>query len=248
MNAYRLRRCRSWDKSMTMRLILTLFALCMSLPLHAEDEYEWQAEHVHSPLPLYTFEWDDAWPRSYTAPDIIAGCTSRVAFGDWQFQPNSDNEFGNPYWIRVSNYGMFHCAANLLVARAQGDLDDGEFMRGLFVRIGEGRAGGITWELWVLQEGFIPGSSYTLLARKKGVEGIIEEFTVLQRRCPQANIRKVSGMDIWSTRYCAIDSRAELLALSRRMLHEPPLGILARANEEVPDAETSDPSHSDPSN
>src|SRR3546814_16867158 len=95
---------------MAMRSILALFALCLSLPLHAEDEYEWQAERVHAPLPLYTFEWDDAWPRSYTAPDIIAGCTSRVAFGDWQFLPNPADEFGDPYWLRVSNYGVFHFA------------------------------------------------------------------------------------------------------------------------------------------
>src|SRR3546814_463228 len=155
---------------MAMRSILALFALCLSLPLHAEDEYEWQAERVHAPLPLYTFEWDDAWPRSYTAPDIIAGCTSRVAFGDWQFLPNPDDEFGDPYWIRVSNYGVFHCAANLLIADDRDNLDDGEFMRGLFVRIGTGMLDGTTWELWVLQQGFVPGSSYTLLARKNGDE------------------------------------------------------------------------------
>ncbi|MEM7666019.1 MAG: hypothetical protein AAF250_09205 [Pseudomonadota bacterium] len=226
------------------RLLCAPLALAsIGAPVAANAEYEWEAEQVHSDLPLYTFDWEELWPRSLDDPDIIAGCGSRVGFGDWRFTPNPDDEYGETSWYRIRNYGTFHCAANLFVSDAREDLDEGEFSRGLFVKIGRSRRGGKPWELWVLQVGFLPGSDYILLAREENDEGLIEEFTVLQRRCPRSKIREVDGMDIWLTRYCSINSRTELLSLAKRMLSEPALGTIARAeNEEEPDTEVPDPS------
>jgi hypothetical protein len=73
----------------------------------------------------------------------------------------------------------------------------------------------------------VPGSDYVLLAREPG-DAKIERFTVLQQRCPSGQRREVKGLDIWTTRYCAIDSRSELLSLARRMLALPALGVIER--------------------
>ena len=112
---------------------------------------------------------------------------------------------------------------------------------------------GKTYELWVLQEGFVPGSSYMLLAREKEAGGaLVERFDVLQVRCPSRWKREAENMDVWLTRYCAVESRGELLAFARQMLREPFLGALRREKDEQdeqdqgPDTEAPDPSVSRP--
>jgi hypothetical protein len=77
----------------------------------------------------------------------------------------------------------------------------------------------------------VPGSEYVLLAREARREGLIKSFRILQRRCPPGGIREIRDMDVWTTRYCRIDSRSELRALARRMLRLPPLGTIAWAAE-----------------
>lgn len=225
---------------------LLLVTASLAAPVLGEDGegIEFVSERLHAPLPLYTFDWQDLWPRSMVpGADVIAGCESRVRFGDWQFVPHPANEYDEPYWLRIANYGAFHCAANLYVADERRELAEGEFSRGLFVMIGTASSGGTDWELWALQEGFVPGSSYTLLAREaQEDDGTVEQFRVLQHRCPRGKLREARGMDVWLTRYCAVDSRGELLALARRMMREPALGTLTLAKEEGSKAAASDPS------
>lgn len=241
---------RSCSMLAEMRQFFCLAALALAAPLCAaeperEADYEWQSERLHAPVPLYTFAWRDLWPRSIEnpGPDVIVGCESRVAFGDWHFTPNPADSSGSDFWLRIANYGVFHCAANLYKADAREEVDAGDFSRGLFARIGEGRANGKTYELWALQEGFVPGSSYMLLARAKGEDdGIVARFDVLQVRCPSRWRRRAEDMDVWLTRYCAVENRDDLLAFARRMLREPFLGELRREEETGPDAEAPDPS------
>ena len=206
-----------------------------------EDGIALSSERLHAPLPLYTFAWPDLWPRRFIpAPESVVislgGCESRVAFGDWHFVPNTVDPFGSESWMRVENYGVMHCAANLYEADAREDLAEGAFSRGLFVLIGEGQARGRTYELWALQQGFVPGSSYTLLARDRAEqqETSIRRFDVLQIECPHGRLRKAEEMDVWSTRYCAIESRAELLTLARKMLRKPFLAEFVRVGEALP--------------
>jgi hypothetical protein len=228
-----------------MRALVASLALAVSLTeapaLAAEDEeIEFALERLHAPLPLYTFDWPDLWPRSFTddGPDMAFGCTSRVAFGDWQFVSERADYGGLSGWMRIANYGVFHCAANLHEADEREGLAEGEFSRGLFALIGTGRAAGKTYELWVLQQGFVPGSSYVLLARDPAVqaEEAIARFDVLQRDCPPGRLRKAEGMDVWSTSYCSIESRDALLALARKMLRKPFVGEFVRAGDSVPEA------------
>jgi hypothetical protein len=86
----------------------------------------------------------------------------------------------------------------------------------------------------VLQKGFHTGSDYSLLAREAAKTGMIEEFRVLQQRCPRERMREVRGLDVFSTGYCDIQSREELLSLARTMLRLPPLGALLRSGQSEP--------------
>lgn len=224
------------------RTFLAVVSLVHSGPTLAEEEYEWEHTLIHSDLPLYDFEWDDFWPRGFNSPDVIAGCESRVAFGDWQFTPNPADEFaGDPVWYRISNYGVFHCAANIRTAYELEKLPDGDFSRGFFAKIGGGKKDGRDWELWVLQQGMIPGSEYVLFARPAGDDGLVTSFTVLQSRCPKSRLLEARHMDVWRTRYCKINSRRELLTHAKRMLAEPSLGILVRVDDTKEGSETDVP-------
>jgi hypothetical protein len=222
---------------------LALVATLMGAPALASeegegDEAEVVLERLHAPLPLYTFDWPDLWPRSFTDEESF-GCTSRVAFGDWQFVSAQADYGGLSGWTRIENYGVFHCAANLHEADEREELREGKFSRGLFALIGTGRVVGKTYELWVLQQGFVPGSSYVLLARDPAAqaEGAVARFDVLQRECPAGRLRKAEGMDVWSTSYCAIESRDELLALARKMLRKPFAGEFVRVGDPLPERE-----------
>jgi hypothetical protein len=203
-----------------------VFALIGSGVARAEEPPELIGELIHSEVPLYTFDWDDLWPRGFSNGETF-GCTSAVAFGDWQFVPVSEGA-GQEYWQRFSNYGVFHCAAIIYGAEERAGLEDAQWRYGFFVRLGRARLGSAEWEIWALQSGMVPGSDYFLLARPAGQQGRIDSFTVLQQRCPSGTLRETEGLDVWNSRYCAINSRAELVALGRRMLRLPPRGTLTR--------------------
>ena len=207
-------------------------AACMLLPVQAQarPDPEVIVETIHSSLPLYTFAWEDLWPRSFSDGDSF-GCVSQVGFGDWRFAPAEGNGQGQEAWYRFANYGVFHCAAILRRADERAGLEAARWDYGHFVRLGSARHRSTAWELWALQWGMRPGSNYTLLAREANSTGLIVEFRVLQQRCPRSMIREVRGLDVWSTRYCAVDSRAELLSLARRMLHLPAIGTIRRVPE-----------------
>lgn len=202
----------------------------MAAPARAEDDSELVVERIHSALPLYTFDWDDIWPRSFSSEDEF-GCTSRVAFGDWRFLPAQTNQDEEEYWEQFSNYGVLHCAAIMRTADKRADLEDAKWEYGFFVRLGKARVGSVEWEIWALQRGTVPGSDYTLLARKARQEGLVEEFRVLQQHCPSGRLLKAEGMDIWRTQYCAINSRSELLSIGRRMLKRAPRGTITRVEQ-----------------
>ncbi len=226
---------------------LLAFALLVSFPLamlHAKDVDEDYptTDLIHSPLPLYNFNWEGLWPRSFTAPDIIAGCESRVRFGDWRFDPAPQNEFDEERWYRFSNYGTFHCSAILRANDERSDLDTASWQYGFFVKLGETSIAGHPFELWAIQEGTRPGSDYILLSRARG-DDPVTSFTMLQQRCPKANIIGGGdrGLDTWATSYCSINTRTGLLALARKMAKLTPAGTitLVRDDEKGPDSASS---------
>ena len=231
--------------------ILSLLAFAFASPALAEDEYDWESTLIHSELPLYDFEWSDFWPRGFTEFDdetFSIGCVATVSFGDWRFTPNPANESGDLAWYRFENYGAFHCATNILTADEREELSDGEFSRGFFARIGNASKDGKKFELWVLQQGMVPGSDYLLLSRPVNSDGTIDEFNVLQSRCPKSNLRVAKNLDIWITRYCLINRRGELLRFARRMLKHPELGTLKLIHAIAEGSENEAPDPSENSN
>lgn len=200
-----------------------------------EREDELIADTIHSDLPLYTFGWKELWPRSFQSGDSF-GCSSRVSFGDWRFTSAATRDQSEVSWERYSNYGVFHCAAVFQSADERPDLEEAPSRFGFFVQLGTARTTLGERELWAIQLGMRPGSQYRLLARPAGQKEAAIRFDVLQQRCPRQNVRQAENLDVWATRYCAINSRRELLALARKMVRLRPLGMLERVDDPLPSA------------
>jgi len=162
------------------------------------------------------------WPQSFFNKKSF-GCTSRVAFGDWLLSEHDGEE---STWFRVANYGVFHCFALVASASERRALEDVELEPSFFVLLGTAEIGGNERELWAIQIGGRPGSEYILLSRSPK-EGLIDSFEVLQSRCPSANVRDAGPIDILITRYCSLNTQAELLRLARQMVRMPAVGTLS---------------------
>ncbi|MGC1270343.1 MAG: hypothetical protein WA842_07090 [Croceibacterium sp.] len=220
---------------------LFVAAFFVSRPaLAQEDEADFEpvTTIIHSDVPLYGFDWEELWPRGYVDGNSF-GCMSRVGFGDWHFTPAADNAYDDEYWQTFSNYGVFHCAVSIHLQRSD-ETEESRFSdHGFFVRLGTTQHDGQEIELWAIQEGIVPGSTYTLLARPVGDTGPIGRFDVLQQECRAAAMRRAAHLDIYSGAYCAINSRVDLLSLAKRMAKRAPIGTLERIAEP---AETEDES------
>lgn len=179
------------------------------------------ADLIHSDLPLYESSWADKWPQHFTdGATGDFGCTSRVRFGDWQLRYHDEAQ--DDAWFRFTNYGVFHCWANIYEGDERAGLEAAAFKRGFFVLLG---SAGKDRELWAIQVGARPGSEYILLSRDSGPEKITK-FDVLERDCPAAKVRDAGSLDSLATRYCSISSQSDLLALARRMERRKPVGTL----------------------
>ena len=195
----------------------------------AQSPDEAARDLVHSDLPIFGHGGDNEWPQHFYDDDSF-GCTSRVAFGDWILRESSAEDEADVQWYRFSNYGVFHCWANTFRAPERAALDGADVHPSFFVLLGNMRINDSDVELWAVQIGARPGSEYLLLSRNPA-EGLIESFNVLQTACPRANIRDAGSLDIVLTRYCAVNSRSELIRFARRMAQRPPLGTLARLRD-----------------
>ena len=215
-------------------VVLALLSLVCACAISQPDESvsEMASDLLHSDLPIFGHGSDNEWPQNFYDEDSF-GCTSRVGFGDWVFQETSAEIESDVQWYRFSNYGVFHCWANTFRAYERARLDDADFQPSFFVFLGKTSVDQSDIELWTIQIGARPGSEYLLLSRAPA-DGLIEKFTVLQTACPRANVRDAGSLDILLTRYCAVNSRTELIRLARQMAKRPPLGTLTRvpANDE----------------
>lgn len=207
---------------------LMLAAPAVGAQTDAEDEEEFSDELIHSDVPLYGGE-DGLVPEHFTDGDSF-GCMSRVALGDWSLKRSDTPEDDDPEWLRLLNYGVFHCAIVESKAYSRDELGTSGYRYSFFVKVGATNVDGKPIELWVLQSGTRPGSDYLLLARPAANESI-KAFDLLQSECPAANRRRGPEMDIWSSDYCAINSQRELLALAKEMAKRRPLAKLTFVGE-----------------
>jgi hypothetical protein len=183
------------------------------------DETEKFTDPVHSDLPLFGNDNFEKWPQHFSdAESGSFGCTSRVSFGEWALKRYDDDDEVES-WYRIWNYGAFHCFAIVAKSSDRESLENAEARPSFFVEIGKSDSD----ELWALQIGARPGSDYLLLSREPS-DDIVSKFTVLQTKCPKRNVREAGTIDGLLTRYCAINSRSELLNFARRMSKLEPLG------------------------
>lgn len=207
-----------------LRILCLLLSLSTtSVRLLAAQPTESAADLVHSDLPIFR-DLHSMWPRSFNDNDGF-GCSSRVAFGDWQLAQRDNEAVSQPSWYSFANYGVMHCFAIIRIADERADLPESDAKISFFVFLGETAVNGEKRELWTIQMGGRPGSEYILLSRKIGPERITS-FEVLQRDCPRRNERNIGSIDILLTRYCAINSRREFINFARRMAHKPPIGTI----------------------
>jgi len=189
---------------------------------------ERHADLIHADLPLYGAE-DERWPRAFSDGEDLTGCESRVGHGEWVFRDAKEGE--PPSWYRFTSRGPFTCYLVVQHAGSREELDDAPGRHAYFFPIGEARTANGKTRLWVLQEGERPGSDYLLLATQAGDGEMIARFDVLQRKCPAENVRAGRGMVALVTRYCAVNSKRELVALAEAMLLLKPLGTLTAVDE-----------------
>lgn len=212
------------------RLVVCIAALLVVTGAQEQDgETPISRDLIHADLPLFGSTTRDKWPQHFSDGDSF-GCWSRVLFGDWAYRHADDENDDDAEWLRSSNYGGFHCWANVSRADRREDLGAGDFEPSFFVFLGRTQIADRTIELWTIQMGVRPGSDYLLLAREGGSGGTDDEaiaaFDVLQTECPRANVRDGGSIEILIVKYCAINSRSELIHLAKRMAQRPRLGTL----------------------
>jgi hypothetical protein len=206
-------------------LVAPALAHAMSPYASAQEANERADDLIHADLPLFLHD-DEKYPKYVSdgeGDNWSFGCATRVRWGDWKFSDPQDAEA--EHWYRFTNYGVFHCYAMTTDAHERTELKEGLVEYSFFVPIGTTRVGERMVELWAIQSGSRPGSSYRLLAREPDGK-MITRFTMLQQNCPGHAVREAGNLDISGTRYCAINSRLELFNLAEAMAQLPPLGMI----------------------
>lgn len=214
---------------------LALRAMCLVLlclvifasTSHAQDR-------VHADLPLFTGKNGELSPRSFFERDeeeLSFGCVHRVTMGDWKYV-EQDDRGAEPRvrWMRLHNYGAFHCAAYERWSDERSGLQQADAVPSWFVELGKTTVNGSKLEVWALQTGSRPGSNYLLLSRRPS-SGLIKQFDVLAAECPKRFMRKGDAIDVWRVDYCVLGSQAQLRLLAKEMAKRSPVGTLTFEGE-----------------
>ena len=209
--------------TLKLALVATLLAVLSATPALAQDN-----DLIHSDAPLWKPGSDKVSPSHFVDGDSF-GCAHRMKLGVWRYtETASDAEahsVEDDTWYRFTSYGVFHCWMNVSMGYEPGKFMDSR--PGFLIELGD--MGGK--QLWAFQVGARPGSDYLLLARSAS-DRAIDRFEVLQRECSKAQLRGGPSLDILMTRYCAINSQEDMVALARRMAKRPPVGVMAFEREE----------------
>lgn len=183
-----------------------------------------RAELLHADLPLFGTDKDKLQPIHFVDGESF-GCASAFAFGDWR---ESSTEDWRQDWMRIGNYGVFHCAYILSTADSRDTLDKAKTKHSWMVKIDQ--LG--DHALWAMQIGATLGSSYRLF-RVPLQKGVIAQMDELQIICPKDWQRKGPQIDVWGTRYCAVESREDLIHFARQMDRKPPLAHWQKVDPEA---------------
>ena len=192
-----------------------------------------QPSSVHSDLPLWT-DTNDLYPLSFNDEDGF-GCAGLVKFGNWKLTYFPENDEVDAYapepeWLKIHNYGVFHCAYGFRWSHDVTDSDDASSTLGHIVELGMIDTGKGQQRIWAIQSGFRPGSDYIFLSRSLSSE-LKTAFNVLDILCPKRYLRTAGSIDIFDTQYCAINNKRAMRRFAKRMAKLPPIGKLEYVNE-----------------
>ncbi|PHS37186.1 MAG: hypothetical protein COA91_10765 [Robiginitomaculum sp.] len=210
-------------------LVFVFSLIAWSAVANAQEDVALEDILIHSDVPLWGSESEKVWPKSFV-DDTSFGCVNKIKFGDWKYTEGGEVDS----WFRLTNYGVFHCYLVVRKAYEQSNLKTKDAKHAYLIEIGQIKHSKKPLDLWILQLGARPGSDYILLTHDRS-DGLVKSYSVLQRECPRKNIRSGPEMDILITRYCAVNSKRELIRIAKKMAKRPPLGQLVFVTDEVDD-------------
>jgi hypothetical protein len=214
------------------RLLGILVAAAMAWPASAQVL-------LHADTPLFGGS-DQTWPEHFSSGDSF-GCKSAIFFGVWKRTDAPDREAPDEppdtSWLRVDNYGVFHCAYILSEANQEPfEWEDYEYS--LLVKLGSAKGPKGPLDLYAFQKGFRPGSTYLLLAAEPtDADKAITRFFVLAPDCPRDWWRGNGVIDVWRTDYCAVPDKAGLRRIAVSAARRPPAATLEYVGPDPEDAE-----------
>lgn len=178
-----------------------------------------KADPIRSDLPLWGTGRGSQpiWPQGFSTGDSF-GCVSHLRFGDWRWmeRDEEDDASRETQWLRISNYGAFHCAAIFQAAYRREGLEHAIADRGFLVGLGRTTGADGVEALFALQVGLNPGSRYYLLAAPVVEDGYERRrYRLLEPDCPRSARRTGPPADIFMTSYCAVNDQRTLIAMAR---------------------------------
>ncbi|MBO6506515.1 MAG: hypothetical protein JJ850_00365 [Kordiimonadaceae bacterium] len=187
-----------------------------------------QSGFIHSDVPLWGYDEESVWPKNFQEDDSF-GCAHNIRLGDWKLT----DEEGEDGWFRFSNYGYIHCFIVVTKGDELASLESAKSELGFLVGLGKVKLNTSNYDLWALQLGSRPGSDYILFRSLafEGAEKPITAFEFLPIECPNGHLREGPSLDILPTRYCAINSKQDLVSLAKKMAILKPAGELKFVDE-----------------
>lgn len=190
-----------------------------------------QVQSLRSDSPLWTYESErDAglFPEHFTDAESF-GCSIPLRLGLYR-RIEMAEDFDESF-VRIDNYGVFHCAVLYGEAFDRKDADVAfEDHAWLIVLDKIPRSDGSEDELLALQIGISAGSRYILLRRRSG--NLSEPLDVLDWECPASAEHRRAQIGIWAQNSCITSSKTELRKIAHSAAQKP---VLARLELLPPD-------------
>ena len=133
------------------QVALAICSLISSAPVNAAsdevvptEETEYFEDRIHSKLPLYTFEWQELWPRNFAAKTPLA-VPHACGMGTGNFRPILKTN-GRGMVVAAQYRRCISLRCDLLQADEYGDLDLGESSIGFFALAKQIEFDGDNWK------------------------------------------------------------------------------------------------------
>jgi hypothetical protein len=179
-----------------------------------------QAQTLRSDSPLWTYQNEPdpgLYPEHFVDQESF-GCAVPLHLG--VYRRTSTGEDADISFMRVANYGVFHCALMYGEANDPEDIDTAfEDYAWLIELDRKDRADGTTNRLLALQIGIKAGSRYVLL-RHRASESTTS-LGELDWKCPAGAERRTARIDIWQQNACVISSKDDLRRIARIADRQP---------------------------